>query len=454
MAAPDTRLTAASLRAVRSQLKRANAAMARLHPGERPERQPAHVVYGGAHLFSADTVRKVAKLALAALETYAPDASTLATALDLDERLARRIHSRVVEKLRHEAVEDYRIDFEDGYGPRPDAEEDGHAQAAAKALAEAKAAGKLPASVGIRVKAFSKEGFERAVRTLDVFLGAYVAAAGAPELPEGFVVTLPKVTSREQVQGLAQVLGLLERRLGITEKIAIELMVETPEALVGPRGELALGTLVRAAGARCRGAHFGTYDFTASLGVAAAYQGMDHPSAGLGRRLMQLSLAGSGVWISDGATTAMPVGPHKKGPGGGPLSAAQEEENRDVVYRAWRTSYRNIRGSLREGIYQGWDLHPAQIPVRFVAVHAFFLEALEDATTRLAAFVSQAAQATRSGAIFDDAATGQGLLNFFLRGMACGAISEEEAARTGLTREELATRSFQAILNRRRAAKA
>jgi hypothetical protein len=61
--------------------------------------------------------------------------------------------------------------------------------------------------------------------------------------------------------------------------------------------------------------------------------------------------------------------------------------------------------------------------------------------------VDKAARATLSGAVFDDAATGQGLLNFFAAAVNCGALSEAEAAgATGLPLERLKGRSFSAIL--------
>ena len=83
------------------------------------------------------------------------------------------------------------------------------------------------------------------------------------------------------------------------------------------------------------------------------------------------------------------------------------------------------------------------------AVYSFFLESREEAAARLESFVEKAAQATLLGNIFDDAATGQGLLNFFLRGINCGALTEDEALATGLTLEELRGRSFVKILNPR-----
>jgi hypothetical protein len=141
----------------------------------------------------------------------------------------------------------------------------------------------------------------------------------------------------------------------------------------------------------------------------------------------------------------MPAAPHRPADGR-PLTAAQERENRAAVHHGWALHYRHVRHSLRHSYYQGWDLHPAQLPTRYAAVYAFYLEALEAATERLSRFVERAARATLTGDVFDDAATGQALLNFFLRGVGCGAITEEEALATGLTIEELRTRSFLAIL--------
>jgi hypothetical protein len=191
------------------------------------------------------------------------------------------------------------------------------------------------------------------------------------------------------------------------------------------------------------------YDYTAALGITAFHQDLDHPACDFARHVMQVALSGSGVWLSDGATNVMPAPPHR--PEGRPPTPLEEAENRAAVHRGWALHYRHVRHSLRQGYYQGWDLHPAQLPTRYAAVYAFYLEALEAATERLSRFVERAARATLTGDVFDDAATGQALLNFFLRGVGCGAITEEEALATGLTLDELRTRSFLAILEGRRA---
>ncbi|HSO49815.1 MAG TPA: phosphoenolpyruvate kinase, partial [Acidimicrobiia bacterium] len=289
----------------------------------------------------------------------------------------------------------------------------------------------------------SGELHRRSLRTLDLFLTA--AVENGAGLPDGFTVTLPKIQDLEQVVVLSEALTELEQSLGI-EPIPIELMVETPQTIIDRDGKAGVRKFVDAGQGRVRGAHFGTYDYTASLTIPAAYQTMTHPACDVARQALQASLAGSGVWISDGATNVMPVPPHR----GDDLTTAQVEENRRTVHDAMRLHYDHIRHSLTHAYYQGWDLHPAQFPTRYAAVFAFFLEGLEQAGDRLHNFVESAAQATLVGEVFDDAATGQGLLNFFLRAINCGAITEEEATRrSGLSLEEIQTRSFLAILEGR-----
>ncbi|MBI4347339.1 MAG: phosphoenolpyruvate kinase [Elusimicrobia bacterium] len=404
-------------------------------PAETPERQPVHVVYGGAHLFKAETARKLGDAALKALDEHAPDGEALAECLGIASgAIADTVRERVVDKLSREPVEDFRIDFEDGYGNRPAAEEDGHAESAAREVAKGLAAGTLPPFIGIRVKALSGAVGARAARTLELFLTT-LARETRGRLPENFTVTLPKVVGRAEPKALAALLDRLERRLRLERgAVKCELMVETPQAIVGPDGACPLPRLVQAFGGRCVAAHFGAYDYTASLGITAGHQRMGHPACDFAKHMMQTALAPTSVRLSDGATTLLPVG------------------GRDGVRRAWRLSYADIRHSLAGGFYQGWDLHPHQLPVRYAALFAFFLEGAEAASARLRSFMERAAQATLLGGVFDDAATGQGLLNYFLRGLACGAITPAEAQEAGLSPSELRTRSFLKILDGRRGA--
>lgn len=415
-----------------ARLMAASNRVSRDFPGDGPDRQPAHTVYGGAQLFSSETISKLAHLAVRFVERWAPDGDSLSAIVGLEPELAEQIYTAVRSKLDREPIEDYRIDFEDGYGHRPDQEEDDDAVDRARELAAAAAAGTMSPFSGIRVKSLSAELHKRTLRTLDLFVSTLAEEAGA--IPDGFCVTLPKIQDIEQVKVMHEALSRLESSLGIGQ-IPLELMVETPVMIVDPGGSVGIRKWIDAAEGRVRGAHFGTYDYTASLNITAAYQTMDHAACDFARHVLQVSLAGTGVWISDGATNVMPVG-----------------DDPGVVHHAMKLHYDHIRHSLSHGYYQGWDLHPAQLVTRYAALYAFFLEGLEAAGERLTKFVESAAKATMVGEVFDDAATGQGLLNHFLRAINSGAITDEEAtARTGLTMDELRTRSFLKILEGRRA---
>jgi citrate lyase beta subunit len=474
-------LSEEALRDLSERLKRANEDFNTRYPGEMGRRQPVHTVYGGAHLFKSDTARRLGALARRSLDQFAPDflvfaralglpqvdqlpesieeATELVKALENDPDLRRQnksawlshtIYRRVSEKLRREPVEDFRIDFEDGYGNRPDDEEDQHAVAAATELAEGGRNGTLPPFIGIRIKPFNEELRARSFRTLNIFISTLVQAT-VGILPDNFVVTLPKITIPEQVSSLAALLGRLEKQFGLTEgSLKFEMMIETPQSIINHNGKINLPILLAAADGRCVAAHFGTYDYTASCNITAAHQHMLHPACDFAKNMMQVSLAGTGVWLSDGATNIMPVAPHRFIEGGEPLTAGQIDENRDVVHRAWKLHYEHVRHSLTNAFYQGWDLHPAQLPTRYAAVYSFFLESLEAASDRLRNFVEKAAKATLVGDVFDDAATGQGLLNYFLRAINCGAITEDEALKlSGLSLQELRSASFMKILKSR-----
>ena len=477
-------LSSETIRQAAAPLVAAHQEFARRYPGETGRRQPVHSFYGGAHLFKADIARRLGVRALEALEEYAPDfvsfakaiglpgaehlpdspeaAAKLAATLDGHPEAARKqnrsawlahtVYERVREKLRREPIEDFHIDFEDGYGNRPDGEEDGHAVAAAAEIAAGMAARQLPPFLGIRIKPFSEELRERSIRTLDIFLTSLVEKTGG-KLPGNFVVTLPKVTLPEEPAALVLILEQLERAVGLpVGAIRIELMVETTQAIVNARGEANLPHLVEAARGRCVALHFGTYDYTAACNITAAHQHMAHPACDFAKHMMQVALGGTGIWLSDGATNVLPVAPHRAEKGGPGLTAEQRAENRQAVHHAWKLHYDHIQHSLAGGFYQGWDLHPAQLPTRFAAVYAFFLESLDAASERLRNFVARAAQATVVGEILDDAATGQGLLNYFLRAINCGAITEAEALPlTGLTPAELRLGSFVRILKSRAA---
>jgi len=445
----DTSIPDGPFSACLDALDSANARVAELFPGELPRRQPVHTVYGGAHLFKSDAAQKLGAAALRTLQEYAPDGPALGNAIGLDRDLAARIYPRIVDKLTREPVEDFRIDFEDGFGHRPDDEEDRFALAAADEVAAGMSAGTLPPAIGIRIKPLNEELKRRSLRTFDLFLTRMLERTGGA-LPSNFVVTLPKITAPEQVSALASACDAFEYWRKLPSNILhFELMVETTQSIFAEDGGVALPRLVAAGRGRTVAAHFGTYDYTAACGITAAHQHMLHPVCDFAKHVMQVALAGTGIWIADGATNIMPVGPHRATPDRA-LSQAERDENAHAVHGAWRLHAGHVRHSLVSGFYQGWDLHPAQLPTRYAAVYAFFLEGLDAASERLRNFVHKAAQATLAGGVFDDAATGQGLMNYFLRSMNCGAISEQEAVEmSGLTVDELRGRSFVKILKNR-----
>lgn len=429
-------------------LREANVEFAKAHPGESPGRQPVHTVYGGAQLFAADSVPKLGAIALRAMDQYASDAAALGKAVAISDHPAlATIDQRVRDKLAREPIEDFRIDFEDGYGNRPDAEEDHHARVVVSQLTKGMRERTLSPFIGMRVKPLNEELRVRSIRTLDLVMTG-LAEGGA--IPERWIITIPKVTIIQQVDYTVAVLRSLERKLSLADgTLRFEVMVETPQIVLDRDGTSLLPRILDASEGRLRGAHFGTYDYTAGINITAAHQRMRHPACDFAKHFMQVAFAGTDVWLSDGSTTVMPVPIHRPAKGE-TLSAEQSAENAASVHAAWKLHFDDIRHSLAGGFYQGWDLHPAQLVTRYSALYSFFLEGIDAAGVRLSNFVSKAAQATLVGDVFDDAATGQGLLNFFLRGINSGAVTEDEALRmTGLTPDEFRSRSFVRIMKGR-----
>lgn len=463
--------------AVLDELKTANLAFQHLYPGDKPDRQPVHTVYGGANLFKSDSIIKLGQVALNIFKTNAENFVVLANLLELkgakslptsdseikkllskfnklkdDERvnhaawLPYMVYNKIITKLSTEAVEDFRIDFEDGFGNRPDAEEDATAVMAAEQLAIGMKNKTISPFIGIRIKPFTEDLKQRGVRTLDIFLTTLLTKTTG-KLPDNFVVMLPKVTIPEQMIALVKLFEIIEKENKLIKgTLKMEMMVEATQAVMDADGKNPLLKLIKAAGGRCVAAHFGTYDYTASCNITARYQTMAHQVCDFAHHMTRVALGGTGIMLSDGATNVMPVGPHR----GTDLTKKQMKENREIVHRAWKMAYDHTTHSLINGFYQGWDLNPAQLPMRYAATYVFFLESYKDAAVRLKNFVEKSAQATLSGDVFDDAATGQGLLNYFLKALNCGAISEEEALSTGLTLAEIRSRSFYTILMGRR----
>ncbi|MDH6579687.1 aldolase/citrate lyase family protein [Kitasatospora sp. MAP5-34] len=406
--------SSAARTAVDALLAPVDAELARRYPGEPSTRQPVHTVYVPADAFDADTVRTWGREALAAFDTHAGTPAELALALGVPvDELLTDVHARVRAKLEREPIEDLRIDFEDGYGPRPDAEEDAAAVRAARLVSTAVADGTAPPYIGIRIKCMEAAVRDRGIRTLELFLSTLVAAGG---LPDGLVLTLPKVTYVEQVTALVRLLEDFEQRAGLPAKrIGFEIQIETTQAILGPDGRATVARMIEAADGRATGLHYGTFDYSASCGVSAAYQSMDHPVADHAKAVMQVAAAGTGVRLSDGSTNVIPTGSTQQ------------------VHAAWKLHHDLVRRSLARAYYQGWDMHPAHMPTRYVAVYTFYREGLRAAAARLAAYVAKA-----GGDVMDEPATAKALSGYLLRGLDCGAVDPAEVTElTGLDRKQL-----------------
>ncbi|MGZ4568769.1 MAG: DUF6986 family protein [Blastococcus sp.] len=363
-------------------------------PGERPERQPVHTCYVPADAVVPGLAAAWGAAALQALDEHGlPD-------LGLDPALVEQVLPRVRAKLAAEPVEDLRVDAEDGYRGSPDAEDDDVARAAAAVAADL-GAGTAPPSIGIRAKSLEAPTRRRGVRTLDLFLGTFGA-----ESPGRAGVTLPKVTDVEQVRAFLPVLDALEDVSGV--RLDLELQIETPQAVLGPDGAATAARMVHAAGPRLIGLHYGTYDYSAALGIAAAHQASDHPAADFAKQVMQVAVAGTGARAVDGSTNVLPVG------------------DREQVHDAWRVHAGLVRRALERGFYQGWDLHPAQLVTRYTATYAFFRAALPAAAARLAGYLDRT-----DGGVLDEPATARALAGVVIRGLDCGAVDEQDVRAEG-----------------------
>ncbi|HEY1702364.1 MAG TPA: aldolase [Trebonia sp.] len=395
-------------------LAAADAALAARYPGDPGGRQPVHTVYVPADRYTAGLCPAWGVQALSAIDQQ----ESLFAELAGDAGITARVR----DKLRSEPIEDLRIDFEDGYGPRADGAEDQDARTAATALADSQRDGTAPPFHGIRIKSFEAPSRARGVRTLGIFLDTLVAAGGRPG-----VITLPKVTSVDQVEAMVFACERLEADLGLRQpdpgqpgagqtaagRLGFEIQVETPQSILGPDGTALVARMIRAAGGRCTGLHYGTYDYSAFCGIAAEYQSMAHPAADHAKLVMQAAAAGTGVRLSDGSTNVLPLG--------------------DNTRTGWRLHLDLVRRSLERGFYQGWDLHPAQLPTRYAATFGFYRQGLDHAAGRLRDYVRRS-----DSAILDEPATARALADFLLRGLHCGAVTDAESRQaTGLDRGTL-----------------
>ncbi|WP_307863320.1 DUF6986 family protein [Leucobacter tardus] len=416
----QTSLGAADFAAAAEALAPTDRLLATAYPGDPGNRQPIHTVYVPGDRYAAGLAQQWGDAARSAVDGVG-GIDRLVAELGIAAADRPIVAERVLAKLDAEPIEDLRIDFEDGFGDRGDAAEDAAVVAAAEALAADAAAGTAPPFVGIRFKCFEADTRERGIRTLDLFLTTLVAQTGAAGLPDGLVLTLPKVTTVAQVEVMVGLLERLESALELAPgRLGFEVQVETPQLIIGAGGTMPVAELLHRGAGRITGLHYGTYDYSASLGIAAAQQSMEHPAADFAKQVMQVAVAGTGVRLSDGSTNVIPAG----------------DEASTIA--AWQLHGRLVRRSLERAYYQGWDLHPAHLPSRFAASYAFFRDGLEQVAARLRNYVEQ-----NTDGFLDEPATARALAGFLARGVQSGAVSAAELTdRVGISESALVALAY------------
>lgn len=393
----------AALADIDRRLAAADAQLVARYPGDDGRRQPVHTVYIPGNRYSATMPAEWGSTALAAANAAGGlDAvAALVGASSGTDCEPETLAALVEYKLTTEPIEDLRIDFEDGYGTFDDVTEDADVARAIAELRGALDAGTSTPFVGTRFKCLEAGTRARGLRTLDMFVSGLVDSGG---LPDGLTLTLPKVTSVDQVEAMVAVASALEAAQGLPDgRIRFEVQVETPQAILGADGRAPVAQFIHAGQGRVSSLHYGTYDYSASLGIAAAYQSMEHPAADHAKNVMQLAVAGTGVHMSDGSTNIVPVG------------------DPDNVAMAWKLHARLVRRHLERGIYQGWDMHPAQLVTRYLATYAFYRGAFSPAATRLRNYVHQL-----DSTVMDEPATARALATVIHRGSVCGALTVDE----------------------------
>ena len=394
------RLTPAATRSLLAGVAEADAAHRRDWPGRPTPRQPVQVLYVPAHRLPEDPVATLGGEARRLLADHAPDGVALASAVDLPGSMGDRVHARVRAKLDREPIEDLRVDFEDGYVGHDEAEEDADAVRTGRIVGRMLVEDRCTPFVGLRVKSFTDGLASRSVATLDAFLEALLGEA--ERLPDGFVVTFPKIVAVAHVAAFVDVLAALEDAHGLPpDTLGFEAQIETTASVLGPDGRVVLRDIRDAGAGRLQAVHFGVFDYTAALGVPPEQQRLDHPGCDLARHLMQVTFAGTEVRLSDGSTNVVPA-----------------DDTTPAVHTAWHVHAGHVRHSLLHGFEQGWDLHPAHLVSRYAAVFGHLLDGIDEILARLDAWEA----GRRGGAVMDEPATVAVLRRRVDRAVACGAL--------------------------------
>jgi hypothetical protein len=399
----EPRLPAGELGRLLGSVDAADQAYRAAWPGVAATRQPVQVLYVPADRVTADLVQATGSAASELLDRHAATTEGFAAATGVPGTVATEVRARVAAKLQREPIEDLRVDVEDGYLGRTAAEEARDVVAAARSVASMVTDGSAPPFFGIRVKSFTDGLAGRSIDSLDRFLGTLLDALGG--LPDGFVVTFPKIVAIEHVAAFAEVLAALEQAYGLPEgRLCFEVQIETTPSVLGPDGRVALRAIRTAGAGRIRAAHLGVYDYTAGLGLPPGEQRLEHPACDFVRHLLQVTFAGTEVRLSDGSNNAVP-----------------RQDTPDELHRVWSAHAASVRHSLAHGYVQGWDLHPSHLVSRYAAVFGDLLSGMDDVLDRLARWHAD----DRSGGVLDEPATIRRLEAQVQRAVDCAAITPE-----------------------------
>jgi citrate lyase beta subunit len=400
-----------------------------------------HTFYGGAHLFKETTFSRMTQLGQQGFERFFATPKALGDWYDLvfhvpadnvkiegalrqgsvgfSEADLTQLHTLLKACISRQFLEDYRIDFEDGYGVHEPTEELAQAERSAKVLAQVLASAPsleaLP-NVGIRLKPFSGGQAAHSVRLLGHFFETLQANVSLEKLPS-FWVTLPKCRMAAEGVKLAQLLESLEVALGLASNtFGMELMFETLEGIqaLGNR-DFVQHWLPEVADGCCQrptALVLGTFDTCAEWGIASRNQGHQHPLMDY-VRLQALGWGNQiGAQVVDSITRTVP----QLSMDGEPLAVHG----------------RHVAHSLALGVSAGWDIHPLQVLARHAVRLAMVFSGLSAALERLERFLTARTHASRVGAGFDDLATVRGLVLQLEQAERLGLVSVQQIIAQGV----------------------
>lgn len=186
---------------------------------------------------------------------------------------------------------------------------------------------------------------------VDDLVEVLTAVAGRPA-PDDYpidAVVWPKAESGQEIAWLCEMLGMIERQLGLSAgHIRVQFLVESARAVER------LTELTDAAGTRLTGIVWGIADYSADVGLPEIRN--DHPVCDWARCALVNAAGACGVPAIDSMTLNYPTPLHR----GETLSANQRAQNRVKVLAALAQVYADARHGMELGMSGKWVGHPLQ----------------------------------------------------------------------------------------------